>query len=250
MNQDTVVNLASQAMSLALKIAGPLLLVALVIGLLDQRLPGRHADPGAEPLADPQDRRRRRRDRRARPVDARPARRLHDRAVHVDPHDGGLVNELLRQARRQRARRLHPRARARDAAVRDRAAVLLADDPAARARHHRRRHLDRPGADRAARPARPQRPAGARRPRDRGPARRARLRVHARRADGGRRIGRLGDRRALGLLLRQPDQPHERPGKRRHRRASTRSSARSSSSSSAATPGRCAASRARSSSCR
>ena len=34
MNQDTVVNLAAQAMSLALKIAGPLLLVALVIGLL------------------------------------------------------------------------------------------------------------------------------------------------------------------------------------------------------------------------
>ena len=34
MNQDTVVNLASQAMSLALKIAGPLLLVALVIGLV------------------------------------------------------------------------------------------------------------------------------------------------------------------------------------------------------------------------
>jgi len=34
MNQDTVVNLASQAVSLALKIAGPLLLVALVIGLV------------------------------------------------------------------------------------------------------------------------------------------------------------------------------------------------------------------------
>jgi len=34
MNQDTVVSLASQAMSLAIKIAGPLLLVALVIGLL------------------------------------------------------------------------------------------------------------------------------------------------------------------------------------------------------------------------
>jgi flagellar biosynthetic protein FliQ len=34
MNQDTVVSLASQAMSLALKIAGPLLLVALVLGLL------------------------------------------------------------------------------------------------------------------------------------------------------------------------------------------------------------------------
>jgi flagellar biosynthesis protein FliQ len=33
-NQDTVVNLASQAMSLALKIAGPLLLVGLVLGLL------------------------------------------------------------------------------------------------------------------------------------------------------------------------------------------------------------------------
>jgi len=34
MNQDTVVNLASQAMGLALKVAGPLLLVALVIGLV------------------------------------------------------------------------------------------------------------------------------------------------------------------------------------------------------------------------
>jgi flagellar biosynthesis protein FliQ len=34
MNQDTVINLASQAMSLALKIAGPLLLVALVAGLV------------------------------------------------------------------------------------------------------------------------------------------------------------------------------------------------------------------------
>ena len=34
MNQDTVVNLATQAMSLSLKIAGPLLLVALVVGLL------------------------------------------------------------------------------------------------------------------------------------------------------------------------------------------------------------------------
>ncbi|HEY7934584.1 MAG TPA: flagellar biosynthesis protein FliQ [Solirubrobacteraceae bacterium] len=34
MNQDTVVNLASQAMSLALKVAGPLLLVGLVVGLV------------------------------------------------------------------------------------------------------------------------------------------------------------------------------------------------------------------------
>jgi flagellar biosynthesis protein FliQ len=34
MNQDTVVNLATQAITLALKIAGPLLLVALVVGLL------------------------------------------------------------------------------------------------------------------------------------------------------------------------------------------------------------------------
>jgi flagellar biosynthetic protein FliQ len=33
-NQDTVVNLAAQAMSLALKIAGPLLLAALVVGVL------------------------------------------------------------------------------------------------------------------------------------------------------------------------------------------------------------------------
>jgi flagellar biosynthesis protein FliQ len=34
MNQDTVVNLATQGMSLALKVAGPLLLIGLVIGLL------------------------------------------------------------------------------------------------------------------------------------------------------------------------------------------------------------------------
>ena len=34
MNQDTVANLSAQAISLALKIAGPLLLVALVIGLI------------------------------------------------------------------------------------------------------------------------------------------------------------------------------------------------------------------------
>jgi flagellar biosynthetic protein FliQ len=34
MNQDTVVDLASQAMTLALKVAGPLLLVGLVLGLL------------------------------------------------------------------------------------------------------------------------------------------------------------------------------------------------------------------------
>jgi flagellar biosynthetic protein FliQ len=34
MTQDTVVSLATQAMTLALKVAGPLLLVGLVIGLL------------------------------------------------------------------------------------------------------------------------------------------------------------------------------------------------------------------------
>ena len=34
MNQDTVINLAAQAMSLAFKVAGPLLLAAMVIGLL------------------------------------------------------------------------------------------------------------------------------------------------------------------------------------------------------------------------
>jgi len=34
MNQDTVVNLATQAMILALKIAGPILLLGLIIGLL------------------------------------------------------------------------------------------------------------------------------------------------------------------------------------------------------------------------
>ena len=34
MNQDTVVSLASQAMSLGLKVAGPMLVAALVVGLL------------------------------------------------------------------------------------------------------------------------------------------------------------------------------------------------------------------------
>jgi flagellar biosynthesis protein FliQ len=34
MDQDTVVNLASQAMSLAFKVAGPLLLMGLAVGLL------------------------------------------------------------------------------------------------------------------------------------------------------------------------------------------------------------------------
>ena len=34
MDQDTVINLAQQAMSLAMKVAGPLLLVGLAIGLI------------------------------------------------------------------------------------------------------------------------------------------------------------------------------------------------------------------------
>ncbi|MBV9604828.1 MAG: flagellar biosynthesis protein FliQ [Solirubrobacterales bacterium] len=34
MNQDTVINLATQAMMLALKIAGPVLLLGLIVGLL------------------------------------------------------------------------------------------------------------------------------------------------------------------------------------------------------------------------
>jgi flagellar biosynthesis protein FliQ len=34
MNQDTVIHLSSQAMSLALKVAGPLLLAAMLVGLL------------------------------------------------------------------------------------------------------------------------------------------------------------------------------------------------------------------------
>jgi flagellar biosynthetic protein FliQ len=34
MNQDTIVNLATQAMELALKVAGPLMLVGLVVGLV------------------------------------------------------------------------------------------------------------------------------------------------------------------------------------------------------------------------
>ena len=99
MNQDTVVNLATQAMSLALKIAGPLLLVALVVGLLisvfqavtqiqEQSLSliPKIAAVAVVIVA-------------ARPVDARAARLLHDRAVHLDPHDGGLVTKLLSSSR-------------------------------------------------------------------------------------------------------------------------------------------------------
>ena len=209
MNQDTVFNLASQAMSLALKIAGPLLLVALVIGLAGQRLPGRHPDPGAEPVADPEDRRRGRRDGRAGPVDARPARLLHGRAVHGDPVDGGLVNNCsgASPATSSSASSWCWRASRRCSY---RAAVLLADHPAARARDHRRRHLDRADADRAARPARAERRAGARRARDRGHARRLRLRLLAGRAAGRGRIGRGRSSTSSRASPTAPDQPHER----------------------------------------
>ena len=56
MNQDTVVNLATQAMTLALEVAGPILLVGLVDRPGGQPLPGGHADPGADALLHPEDR--------------------------------------------------------------------------------------------------------------------------------------------------------------------------------------------------
>ena len=56
-HQDVVISLAMQAMQLAFKVALPLLLVGLVVGLLVSRLPGRHADPGADALVHPEDHR-------------------------------------------------------------------------------------------------------------------------------------------------------------------------------------------------
>ena len=152
MNQDTVVNLASQAMSLALKIAGPLLLVGLVVGLVVSIFQAVTQIQEQSLVADPEDRRRRRRRRAARPLDARPAGLLHDRPVHRDPDDGQLagrsVNELINKLAGDQLAGLHPRAGACHAAVLRRAAVLLEDDPGARTRHDRRGDLDRPDADR------------------------------------------------------------------------------------------------------
>ena len=88
-----------------MKVGGPLLLVGLVIGLIVSRLPGRHADPGADAVVHPEDRRRRGRDRRRRPVDARPAARLHRGAVPLDPGAGGRRMSPLRPAARAARRR-------------------------------------------------------------------------------------------------------------------------------------------------
>ena len=57
MNQDTVVSLATQAMTLALEVAGPILLVGPRRRAHRQPLPGRHPDPGADPDVHPEDRR-------------------------------------------------------------------------------------------------------------------------------------------------------------------------------------------------
>ncbi len=161
MNQDTVVNLASQAMSLALKVAGPLLLAALVVGLIvsvfqavtqiqEQSLsliPKIAAVAVVIVVLGPW-------------MLGQLVSYTAD-AVHLDPHDGGLVNApAAAELGGQRARRLHPRARPRDAAVpASRRSFSSDDDPAARQGHHRGRHLDRADPDRDARPAHPQRPA-------------------------------------------------------------------------------------------
>ena len=133
MNQDTVVNLATQAMTLALKVAGPILLVGLVIGLVVSvfqavtqiqeqslsfipKIVGVAVDRG-----DP------------RPLDARPAGQLRAEPVHVDPAAGGRMSQLtLSQLLKElgggaQVTALLPRARARQPAVRAGAAVLLED---------------------------------------------------------------------------------------------------------------------------
>ncbi len=104
MNQDTVINLATQAMTLAMKVAGPLLLVGLVVGLVVSIFQAVTQIQEQSLTPDPEDHRRRGGRRRARPVDARPARRLHDRPVHVDPDAGRLMNT----ARQATARGDHP----------------------------------------------------------------------------------------------------------------------------------------------
>ena len=60
MNQDTVVNLATQAMSLALKVAGPLLLVGLVVGLVVSLFQAVTQIQEQRLVVHPEDRRRRR----------------------------------------------------------------------------------------------------------------------------------------------------------------------------------------------
>ncbi len=178
MDQDTVINLASQAMSLAFKVAGPLLLGAMVVGLLVSIFQAvtqiqEQSLTLIPKIADD------RRDRgRARPVDARPDGRLHDQPLLLDPDARGLMGALTQgypmpgrkaasrsnllanhraarhdpgpqPARRQRARRLHPRTRAGRTPVPARAAVLLADGPPARARR------SSPSASRSASPRSP-----------------------------------------------------------------------------------------------
>ncbi len=97
MNQDTVVNLATQAMSLASRSPGRCCSSALVVGLIVSVFQAVTQIQEQSLRLIPKIVARRGRDRRARALDARPARRLHDRAVHLDPDDGGHVTELLRK---------------------------------------------------------------------------------------------------------------------------------------------------------
>ena len=81
MNQDTVVNLATQAMTLGLRGRRADPARRPRDRPRGQPLPGRHADPGAVALLHPEDHRPGAGDRHPRPVDARPAHQLRDQPL-------------------------------------------------------------------------------------------------------------------------------------------------------------------------
>ena len=215
MNQDTVVNLATQAMGLALKVAGPLLLAALVVGVIvsvfqavtqiqEQSLslmPKIVAVAVVIVVLGPW--------MLGQLVTYTAA------ALQLDPDDGGHVTHLLSQLEgNQLGGFILVLARVTPLFL---LAPIFSSSviPPRRQGRDRRRDLGRADADRDARPAHPQRSGPDRGPGPRGPAGRHQLRVRARRADGGRRIGRVVHRRRLGLLLRGADQPDLRPDRRR-----------------------------------
>ena len=123
-------------MGVTMKVALPMLLVGLIVGLADLGPPGRHADPGADALLHPEDPRPRRGRSRS------PARGCSARSSTGRTSSGRSIPQPSTSSRsamdRQRAprsvlraagRRVLPRPGARLAALHPRAAVLEQDDP-------------------------------------------------------------------------------------------------------------------------
>ncbi len=233
MDQDTVINLAQQAMTLAMKVGGPLLLVGLAIGLIVSVFQA--------------------------------VTQIQEQSLSFIPKIVGvgvvivvagpwMLNQLLsyteklyRTSRRWsvadertllrhssaacRRRRLLPRARAHQRRCSLVAPLFSSQQvPGARAHGRRRRVHDRPDAARDARSAPAERRDAARRADPQGAARRARLRALDRAPVRGDRVGRRDPRLADRLLLRRSRRPaHRQPVGRAH--AASTGSSRSPSSS-------------------